>query len=89
MDKTTTWLIRGASLIIIVFGSIAFKDYLQAKRTLNEVKEATKEYLKEQEENKPEKFIFDSKSEALEEAKKLGCTGAHKIANKWMPCATN
>ena len=89
MDKTTTWLIRGASLIIIVFGSIAFKDYLQAKRTLNEVKEATKEYLKEQEENKPEKFIFDSKSEALEEARKLGCTGAHRMGHLWMPCSTD
>ena len=87
MDKTTTWLIRGASLIIIVFGSIAFKDYLQAKRTLNEVKEATKEYLKQQEENNPKKYIFNSKSEAEEEARKLGCTGAHKMGNKWMPCS--
>ena len=49
MDKTTTWLIRGASLIIIVFGSIAFNDYLQAKRTLKEVEVATKENLKQQE----------------------------------------
>ena len=48
MDKTTTWLIRGASLVIIVFGSIAFNDYLQAKRTLNEVEVATKDYLGEE-----------------------------------------
>ena len=46
MDKTTTWLIRGASLIIIVFGSIALKDYLQVKRAINSTKD---EYLKQQE----------------------------------------
>tara|TARA_B100001057_G_scaffold484976_1_gene563941 strand:+ start:573 stop:956 length:384 start_codon:yes stop_codon:yes gene_type:complete len=46
MDKTTTWLIRGASLIIIVFSSIALKDYLQVKRAINSTKD---EYLKQQE----------------------------------------
>tara|TARA_B100000700_G_scaffold168453_1_gene186005 strand:+ start:1792 stop:2175 length:384 start_codon:yes stop_codon:yes gene_type:complete len=46
MDKTTTWLIRGASLVIIVFGSIALKDYLQVKRAINSTKD---EYLKQQE----------------------------------------
>ena len=46
MDKTTTWLIRGASLIIIIFGSIALKDYLQVKRAINSTKD---EYLKQQE----------------------------------------
>ena len=46
MDKTTTWLIRGASLIIIIFGSIVLKDYLEVKRAINSTKD---EYLKQQE----------------------------------------
>ena len=46
MDKTTTWLIRGASLIIIIFGAIVLKDYLQVKRAINSTKD---EYLKQQE----------------------------------------
>tara|TARA_B100000579_G_C22269441_1_gene593078 strand:+ start:182 stop:565 length:384 start_codon:yes stop_codon:yes gene_type:complete len=46
MDKTTTWLIRGAALVIIVFGSIILKDYLQVKRAINSTKN---EYVKQQE----------------------------------------
>ena len=46
MDKTTTWLIRGAALVIIVFGSIVLKDYLQVKRAINSTKN---EYVKQQE----------------------------------------
>ena len=46
MDKTTTWLIRGASLVIIVFGSIVLKDYLQVKQAINSKKD---EYSKQQE----------------------------------------
>ena len=46
MDKTTTWLIRGSSLIIIVFGSIVLKDYLQVKQAINSTKD---EYSKQQE----------------------------------------
>ena len=46
MDKTTTWLIRGASLIIIIFGAIVLKDYVQVKRAINSTKD---EYLKQQE----------------------------------------
>ena len=34
-------------------------------------------------------WAFDSKSEAEKEAKKLGCTGAHKMGNKWMPCGAH
>tara|TARA_B100001250_G_scaffold358276_1_gene334470 strand:+ start:823 stop:1206 length:384 start_codon:yes stop_codon:yes gene_type:complete len=46
MDKTTTWLIRGAALVIIVFGSIVLTDYLQVKRAINSTKT---EYVKQQE----------------------------------------
>ena len=45
-------------------------------------------YLK-QREKKTNPYIFDSKAEAEAEARRLGCTGAQKMANKWMPCATN
>ena len=30
--------------------------------------------------------LFDTKSEAEQAAKNFGCTGAHKMGNKWMPC---
>ena len=46
MDKTTTWLIRGAALVIIVFGSIVLTDYQQVKRAINSTKT---EYVKQQE----------------------------------------
>ena len=30
--------------------------------------------------------VFNTKKEAEEAASKYGCTGAHKMGNKWMPC---
>ena len=34
-------------------------------------------------------FAYKSKSKAIEEAKKLGCKGIHKMGDLWMPCATH
>ena len=34
-------------------------------------------------------FAYPSKERALQEAKKLGCIGVHKMGNLWMPCATH
>ncbi len=34
-------------------------------------------------------FAYKSKAKALEEAKKLGCIGIHKMGDLWMPCATH
>ena len=39
------------------------------------------------EEKKP--VLFDTKREALKAAKSFNCTGAHKMGDKWMPCATH
>ena len=39
------------------------------------------------EEKKP--ALFDTRREALKAAKSFNCTGAHKMGNKWMPCATH
>tara|TARA_B100001989_G_scaffold62997_1_gene42463 strand:+ start:115 stop:531 length:417 start_codon:yes stop_codon:yes gene_type:complete len=33
--------------------------------------------------------LFNTKSEAEKAASKYGCTGAHKMGNKWMPCEMN
>ena len=33
--------------------------------------------------------LFDTKREAQKAAKSFNCTGAHKMGNKWMPCATH
>ncbi len=33
--------------------------------------------------------LFDTRREALKAAKNFNCTGAHKMGNKWMPCATH
>ena len=33
--------------------------------------------------------LFDSKREAEKAAQSFNCTGAHKMGNKWMPCATH
>ena len=30
--------------------------------------------------------LFKTKEEAEQSASKYGCTGAHKMGNKWMPC---
>ncbi|WP_320663953.1 DUF3721 domain-containing protein [Prochlorococcus sp. MIT 1223] len=30
--------------------------------------------------------IFDTKGEAEKAARDFGCTGAHKMGAKWMPC---
>tara|TARA_B100000700_G_C14738529_1_gene711811 strand:- start:219 stop:662 length:444 start_codon:yes stop_codon:yes gene_type:complete len=34
-------------------------------------------------------FAYSTKSQAEEEAKKLGCIGVHKMGQLWMPCATH
>ncbi len=34
-------------------------------------------------------YAFPNRTQAQEEAKKLGCLGVHKMGNKWMPCATH
>ena len=33
--------------------------------------------------------LFDSKREAEKAAQNFNCTGAHKMGDKWMPCATH
>ena len=33
--------------------------------------------------------LFDSRVEAEKAAKRFNCTGAHKMGNKWMPCANH
>ena len=33
--------------------------------------------------------LFDTRREAEKAAKSFNCTGAHKMGNKWMPCATH
>ena len=34
-------------------------------------------------------FAYPSKEKAIQEAKKLGCIGVHKMGDLWMPCATH
>ena len=34
-------------------------------------------------------FAYPSKEKAIQEAKKLGCKGVHKMGDLWMPCATH
>jgi len=31
--------------------------------------------------------LFNTKSAAEKAAKKFGCSGAHKMGKKWMPCS--
>ena len=32
-------------------------------------------------------MLFDNREQAEKEAYKFGCTGAHQMGNKWMPCS--
>ena len=34
-------------------------------------------------------YAYPTRSQAKEEAKKLGCIGVHKMGQLWMPCATH
>ena len=34
-------------------------------------------------------YVYPTKLEAENEAKKLGCLGVHKMGQLWMPCATH
>ena len=34
-------------------------------------------------------YAYPTKSQAMQEAKKLGCIGIHKMGELWMPCATH
>lgn len=34
----------------------------------------------------PRSFAYSSRSEALEQARKLGCEGVHQMGDYWMPC---
>ena len=33
--------------------------------------------------------LFDTRREAKKAAKSFNCTGAHKMGDKWMPCASH
>ncbi len=33
--------------------------------------------------------LFETKKEAEKAAKDFGCTGAHKMGSKWMPCSNH
>ena len=35
----------------------------------------------------PKKALFNTKVEAEKAAKDFGCSGAHKMGKKWMPCS--
>jgi len=35
----------------------------------------------------PALMAYPSKSEALEKARELGCSGAHPMGSRWMPCS--
>jgi hypothetical protein len=37
----------------------------------------------------PQKAVFATKAEAEAAARHFNCTGAHKMGNQWMPCATH
>ena len=34
-------------------------------------------------------YAYPTKSQAMQEAKKLGCMGIHKMGELWMPCSTH
>ena len=34
-------------------------------------------------------YAYPTKTKAIEEAKKLGCKGIHRMGDLWMPCATH
>ena len=34
-------------------------------------------------------YAYPTKSQAMQEAKKLGCIGIHKMSELWMPCSTH
>lgn len=37
----------------------------------------------------PQKALFDTQAEAEAAARHFNCTGAHRMGNQWMPCASH
>ena len=48
--------------------------------------EDNKSYIKSESKSKQKSMLFKTRTEAENMAKTLGCNGAHKMGDKWMPC---
>ena len=48
-----------------------------------------KSLIKSESNSKQMDMVFKTRAEAENMAKTLGCNGAHKMGNKWMPCMTH
>ena len=48
-----------------------------------------KPIIKSESNSKQRGLLFKTKTEAENMAKTLGCNGAHKMGDKWMPCNTH
>ena len=45
-----------------------------------------KTFIKNESNSKQTRMLFESKTEAENMARELGCKGSHKMGEKWMPC---
>ena len=48
-----------------------------------------KSLLKSKSNSEQRNMLFETKTEAENMAKTLGCNGAHKMGDKWMPCKSH
>ena len=48
-----------------------------------------KSLIKSESNSEQRNMLFETKTEAENMAKTLGCNGAHKMGDKWMPCKSN
>jgi len=49
----------------------------------------SKSLIKKESNSKQKSMLFNTRVEAENMAKTLGCVGAHKMGNKWMACNSN
>ena len=48
-----------------------------------------KSLIKNDSNSKQERMFFETRTEAENMAKSIGCEGAHKMGNRWMPCKSH
>ena len=77
--------IVGMGIISSGITTMGVWEYSPKGRTHNHNLE-NKSLIKDESNSKQRSMLFKTRREAENRAKTLGCKGAHKMGDKWMPC---
>ena len=80
--------IVGMGIISSGITTMGVWEYSPREETHNHNLE-NKSLIKSESNSEQRNMLFETKTEAENMAKTLGCNGAHKMGDKWMPCKSH